>query len=111
MRKIIYKHCDSIAHKRAVEVTETKQKEILPNRVLEINSKLTEETASSFRPAYMVAKERPAYKKLPPIMKLQELSGAKVGTVHKSDKSCSEIIGHIAQHMRMNLVSNIKEIN
>ena len=43
-------------------------------------------------------------------MKLQELNGAKVGTLHKSEKSCAEIIGHIAQHMRMKLVSNIKEI-
>lgn len=46
--------------------------------------------------AYMVAKERLAYKKFPPLMKLQELNGAKVGTVHKSDKSCAEIIGQIA---------------
>lgn len=59
----------------------------------------------------MVAKERQAYNKLPPLMKLQELNGAKVGTVHKSEKSCAEIIGHIAHHIWMKLVSNIKYIN
>lgn len=111
LRKKIYKHRDSIAHKRAVEVAATKKKEILPNKVLEINSKLMEETATSFRSAYMVAKERLAYKKLPPLMKLQELNGAKVGSVHKSDHSCAEIIGHIAQQMRKKFVSNIKEIH
>lgn len=82
LRKKIYKHRDSIAHKRAVEIAANKQRDILPNKVLEITSKLTEETATSFRSAYMVAKERLAYKKLPPLIKLQELNGAKVGTVH-----------------------------
>lgn len=86
-------------HRRAVEITETRQKDILPNRVLAINAKVTEETALSFRSAYMVAKERLAYQKLPSIMKLQELNGAKVGPLHRSDKSCAEIIGHIAQEM------------
>lgn len=59
----------------------------------------------------MVTKERLAFKKPTPLMKLQELNSAKVGTVHKSDKSCAEIIGHIAQQMRVTFVSNMKEIN
>ncbi len=44
LRKKIYKHRDSIAHKRAIEVALTKQKAILPNKVIEVNSKLMEET-------------------------------------------------------------------
>ncbi|MBN3320745.1 K1586 ligase, partial [Atractosteus spatula] len=73
-RKKIYKHHDSLSHKRAVDIEETKQKEILPNKVL------------------------------------PELNGAKVGTVHKSDRSCAEIIGHIAKQMQNKLVSSIKEL-
>ena len=111
LRKKIYKHRDSNAHQRAVELAETKKRDILPNRVIAINAKATEETASSFRSAYMVAKERLAFQKLSPLMKLQELNGAKVGSVHKSDKSCAEIIGHIAQEMRKKFVSNLKETN
>lgn len=56
-----------------------------PKRVLEVNFKLKEETASSFRLAYMGAKERLAFEKLCALLKLQELSGAKVGFVQKSD--------------------------
>lgn len=111
LRKKIYKHRDSIAHKRAIEVALTKQKAILPNKVIEVNYKLMEETATSFRSAYMVAKERLSYRKLTPLMKLQELNGAKVGTAHKSDHSCAEIVGHIAQQMRKKFVSNIRELN
>ena len=67
LHKNIYRHQNSIAHNMAVELVATKHKEILPNKVLEINSMLMEETATSFRSAHMVAKERLAYKKTPTI--------------------------------------------
>ena len=95
LRKKIYKHRDSVAHNRAVELAETRKQAILPNKILAINAK-----SNAFRYAYMVAKERMAFKKLPPVMQLQEINGAKVGPVHRSDKSCAEIIGHIAHEMR-----------
>lgn len=59
----------------------------------------------------MVAKERLFYRKLTPLMKLQELNGAMVGTAHKSDHFCADIIGHIAQQMRKKFVSNIRKLN
>ncbi|KAK0142236.1 E3 SUMO-protein ligase KIAA1586 [Merluccius polli] len=42
-------------------------------------------------------------------MQLQEINGAKVGPVHRSDKSCAEIIVHIAHEMRKMFVSNVKK--
>ncbi|CAL9690722.1 unnamed protein product [Knipowitschia caucasica] len=100
LRKKIYKHRDSLAHKRAVEISEMREKDVLPNKVLEVNAHLMQETATSFRSAYMVAKEKMAYRKLPAVMSLQKLNGANVGNVHKSDHACAEIIGHIASEMR-----------
>lgn len=52
-RKIIYKYRDSIAHKMAIEVALTKQKAILANKVIEVNSKLTEESATSFKAVFL----------------------------------------------------------
>ncbi|XP_062376891.1 E3 SUMO-protein ligase KIAA1586-like [Sardina pilchardus] len=109
LRKKIYKHRDTVAHNRAVELAETRKQAILPNKILAINAKLLEETSNAFRSAYMVAKERMAFRKLPPVMQLQEMNGAKVGPVHRSDKSCAEIIGHIAHEMRKRFVSNVKK--
>lgn len=108
--KKIYKHQDSLAHKRAVKISEMKEKDVLPNKVLEVNANLMQETATSFRSAYMVAKEKMAYRKLPAVMSLQKLNGANVGNVHKSDHACAEIIGHIASEMRAKFVSKIKEL-
>ncbi|KAF3834440.1 hypothetical protein F7725_025644 [Dissostichus mawsoni] len=102
LRKKIYKHRDSVAHNRAVELAETRKQAILPNQILAIN-------ANAFRSAYMIAKERMAFKKLPPVMQLQEINGAKVGAVQRSDKSCAEIIGHIALEMQKKFVSNVKK--
>ncbi|XP_063730111.1 E3 SUMO-protein ligase KIAA1586-like [Eleginops maclovinus] len=109
LRKKIYKHRDSVAHNRAVELAETRKQAILPNQILAINGKLLEETSNAFRSAYMIAKERMAFKKLPPVMQLQEINGAKVGAVHRSDKSCAEIIGHIALEMQKKFVCNVKK--
>ena len=83
LRKKIYKHRDSLAHRRAVEISEMREKDVLPNKVLEVNAHLMQETATSFRSAYMVAKEKMAYRKLPAVLSLQKLNGANVGNVHK----------------------------
>ncbi len=49
-----------------------------------------QETTVSFRSAYMMAKEKMSYRKLPAIMILQKLKGANVGNVNKSDHACAE---------------------
>lgn len=108
LRKKIYKHKDSMAHKRAVEIANMKQKEVLPNKVVELNATLLHETANSFRTAYTVAKERLSFKKMTPLTKLQELNGTKMGSVHRSDHSCAEIIAHISAEMKKKFVSHIK---
>lgn len=58
----------------------------------------------------MIAKEEMSYRKLPAVMFLQKLNGATVGTVHKSDHACAEIIRHIAEEMRATFVSNVKDM-
>ena len=42
----MYKHKDSIAHQRAVEIADMKQKKMLPNKVFELNATLLHETAN-----------------------------------------------------------------
>ncbi|KAG1930311.1 hypothetical protein F2P79_022396 [Pimephales promelas] len=44
LRKKIYKHRDSLAHKRAVEILEMKEKDVLPNKVVEDIVELSEGT-------------------------------------------------------------------
>lgn len=78
---------------------------------MEISANLICETSSSFRTAYAVAKERLAFRKMPSLMTLQELNGAVVGEVHRSDHSCAEIIDHIAHEMKKKLVKTIPEKN
>ena len=62
--------------------------------MLTINANLVRETISAFRTAYVVAKERLAFRKMPSLMALQELNGAEVGPVHRSDQSCAQIVQH-----------------
>lgn len=111
LRKKIYKHRDSQAHTRSVEIAQMKEKDTLPNTFIDIQSNLLKKSTVSFRTAYTVAKERLSYKKLNPLMTMQELNGAEVGNIHKSDHACAEIISHIAKEMRRKFVCNVKEMN
>lgn len=63
-----------------------------------------------FRSAYIVPKERLAYRKLTALIIVQELNRAKLGTINKCGHTCAEIIGYIAKQMQDKLVSNKKEI-
>ncbi|XP_056091376.1 E3 SUMO-protein ligase KIAA1586-like [Rhinichthys klamathensis goyatoka] len=109
LRKKIYKHRDSQAHARSVDIAQMKEKDTLPHFFIDIQSDLLKKTTVSFRTAYTVAKERLSYKKLNPLMTMQELNGAEVGNIHKSDHACAEIISHIAKEMRRKFVCNVKE--
>ena len=111
LRKKIYQHRDSLAHRRAVEIADLKQKDVLPSKVLEQHAASFDVTANSFRSAYTVAKERMPYTKMGPIMKLNELNGAKVGSAHRSDHSCAAIVEHIADEMKKQLVSHILKLD
>lgn len=81
------------------------------NTFIDIQSDLLKKTTVSFRTAYTVAKERLSYKKLNPFMTMQELNGAEVGNIHKSDHACAEIISHIVKEMRCKFVCNVKEMD
>ncbi|XP_060788818.1 E3 SUMO-protein ligase KIAA1586-like [Neoarius graeffei] len=110
LQKKIYKHRDSQAHQRSVEIAQLKEKEALPNTFIDIQSELLNKTAVSFRTAYNVAKERLSFKKLNPLMTMQELNGAEVGNIHRSDHACADIISHIAKEMRRKFICYVKEI-
>ncbi|XP_077089675.1 E3 SUMO-protein ligase KIAA1586-like [Siphateles boraxobius] len=104
-------HRDSLAHERAAEIADLKQKEILPSNVVKLSSAMFEETASSFRTAYTVAKERLPFSKFSPIMTVNELNGAKVGPAHRSDHSCANMVEHIAEQMKRKIISNVKALD
>ena len=107
----MYKHRDSQAHTRSMEIAQTKEKDTLPNTFIDIQSDLLKKTTVSFRTAYTVAKERLSYKKLNPLMTMQKLNGVEVVNIHKSDHACAEIINHIAKEMRRKFVCNVKEMD
>lgn len=80
-----------------MDIAETKENGILPNKALEMNAKLIQQTAASLRSVYAAAKERLSFKKRSPLITLQELNGAKMVLNHGSDHSCAEILSHIGQ--------------
>lgn len=43
-------------------------------------------------------------------MTMQELNGAEVGNIHRSDHACADIISHIAKEMCRKFVCYVKEI-
>ncbi|KAF3851737.1 hypothetical protein F7725_005092 [Dissostichus mawsoni] len=79
LRKKIYKHRDSVAHNRAVELAETRKQAILPNQILAINANSPRDQWGKGRRCTQIR------------------------------KSCAEIIGHIALEMQKKFVSNVKK--
>lgn len=61
-------------------------------------------TASSFRAADTSTK-------LNPIMKVNELNGATVGSAHRSDHACATIGERLPDEMRKKLISSVKSLD
>uniref|UniRef100_A0A6Q2YYZ8 DUF4371 domain-containing protein n=1 Tax=Esox lucius TaxID=8010 RepID=A0A6Q2YYZ8_ESOLU len=108
MRKMIYKHRDSLAHQKALCIEKQREKEVLPNMAATVTASLFEETANALRTAYFVAKERLAFTKMSCLVSLQETNGAKMGQLNRSEHACINMIEHVAVKMKKTVISKIK---
>jgi len=114
--KKIDDHKNTSAHKASVLVNEKVQKELLPTAALKAKSvweesKKTElqSTAKIFNIAYACAKYEMPFSSHPKIVKLMERNGNCESTMLFSEKSCSSIIQHIANDMKIELITYLKK--
>lgn len=77
-----HKHKVSFAHNGALETVQERQKYALPNQAVDIQSSSIKKADIPFRTAYTIVKERPSFKQLMSLMKMQELNGNDVGNIH-----------------------------
>jgi hypothetical protein len=105
LRKKIYEHSASYAHKAAVDIKATSTQEPLLSVVIDSQSAHFQATSNVFRTAYYVAKSDRPYSDHPDLIDLQRLNGAKVGRVLHSRVTCVDIIEHVACEMRKKIVT------
>lgn len=111
LRNKIKKHNDSEGHKLAEQINkEAKEKSIegLVNKVKVANE---ETTIKVFRTAYYIAMKNRPYSDHDDLINLQEINGMDLGNILHSRYSATNIINHIANTMRKQLVSKIVSLN
>ncbi|XP_028592483.2 peroxisome biogenesis factor 2 isoform X1 [Podarcis muralis] len=99
LRKKIFEHKESGAHKAAERIKSESKNEKLDKVVLN--------TTKVFRTAYKVAKKNQAFNNFEDEINLQELNGLDMGYTFHSTNACINILNHIADEMRKTLISNI----
>ena len=111
LKEKVYQHRDSAAHTMCEKILEQRSQAKLQNMLIDSQSKLFEETIRVFRTAYCVVKLNISFTTHGALLKLQEANGLKVGGVHRSSHSCTNIVNHIAEEMKKKLCTNLKQKN
>uniref|UniRef100_H3AKH7 HAT C-terminal dimerisation domain-containing protein n=1 Tax=Latimeria chalumnae TaxID=7897 RepID=H3AKH7_LATCH len=101
MRKKIFDHKSSIAHKRSLEICAAAKKEQFEKAIANQESAYKENTCRVFRTVYTLAKLNRPFSDLPVVLDLQKANGL------DSDHSCADITCHIAKSMRRKLVESV----
>jgi Domain of unknown function (DUF4371) len=112
--KKIDKHKASKAHERAVQILLLAQSNMLEESVRKSESLFKKqhetkicETSRVFRTAYECAKSQLSFSEHTRLIQLQQCNGLKLGNVLFSYHSCENILTHIAQEMRKDLIDYI----
>lgn len=111
IRKKIFEHANSFAHKKCVAVSEKSKGNDLQNSLFIQQHKNSQTTCRIFRTVYALVKANRPFSDLPWLSDLQEQNGLSMGTILQSDHSCSQIAEHIATEMRFNIIAKIKQNN
>ena len=109
LRRKLWKHKESTAHKHAESILKTASKNILQ---LSSDSQLQEELESTknvFRTAYYCAKENKPFSDFEGLIDLNIANSADMGRILHSRKVCTDIINHISSEMKKVLVQKIIE--
>lgn len=68
-----------------------------------------ESTEKIFRTAYFIAKNQRPYVDMPKLVDLKVLNGVNMGRVLQTNKSCANVVDHIANEMRIKISKHIIE--
>ena len=107
LRKKIFHHRESAAHKSALEIVAESEKKKLENAFLMSLSNEKEITLKIFRTAYKVAKENQSFHHFETEIDLQELNGVKLGRILHSTNACINIVNHTSEEMKKTVVKEI----
>ena len=112
----IDKHARSQTHAVSIHIKQQALKSELEEAVQkahtvweEVNAEKIDATCKVFCSAYLCAKEELAFTKHSAIMKLQELNGHTKAAMLYSHHSCANILKHVAQEMKAELSSYLKQ--
>lgn len=101
LRKKIYEHKESAAHKACQKIKSEAKNETIKS---EAKNKTLEKV---FRIAYKVAKKNQSFNDFKDEINVQELNGLDTGYLLHSANACVNIVSHIANEMRKSLIDNI----
>lgn len=107
LRKKMYEHNKSAAHKSAQKQLEIIQNDELVSAVKTQNLPEFDETCRVFRTAYYIAKQDRPYSDHSDLITLQQLNGLDMDRILHSKTTCTDIIDHIASELRHNLLASL----
>lgn len=107
LRKKIFEHKHSEAHKKAIEILEHAKKKTIEGGIDKMNETLFTTTERVFRTVYKIAKNQRPFTDLPVDIDLQISNGLTMGKILHSDKTCHDIVTHIAFEMKNAICKNI----
>jgi hypothetical protein len=109
LRNKIYQHESSAAHQEAVRVKDAIVKNVLGEKVEEMQKADYAATSNIFRTAYYIAHNNRPFTDHTDLIDLQKLNGVKVGRVLHSNVICADIIEHISSEMKGKLMKYLIE--
>lgn len=107
LRKKIFEHKESSVHKAALKILLERKNEHLEKVCLKHLAQEKDITIKMFRTAYKIAKENQSFNSFCSEIDLQELNGVNMGRILHSTNACINIVNHITQEMRKNLVNEV----
>ncbi|KAJ8287604.1 hypothetical protein COCON_G00002630 [Conger conger] len=107
LRKKIKEHKDSKSHIKAAEIEKMATRDEIHKRIQEMHRAEHDTTWKVFRTAYKIGKHGSPFTDMPIDVSLQELNGVNMGRVLHSNKTCADIIDHIATEMKKRMVDDI----
>jgi hypothetical protein len=107
LRKKIYKHRDSQAHKAADNLLLARKKQQLENCIASNDESTNKSTQNIFRLVYKEMKNSRSFNQFSDEIEVAKANGVDVGRVLHTNVSAANICDHIADEIRKRLVENV----
>lgn len=105
----IKEHKESQAHVKAADILTSASRETIQHQVQSMHKSELDTTIRVFRTAYKIGKHSRPFTDMPIDLNVQKLNGLNVGRVLHSNKTCGEIIDHIAHELKKEMAKDITE--